>query len=251
MLVVAGPGMGLSTLARALREELRARGEIVALALPTTVKQVLLDLAAQVGLDPRRATVYQLQGLIAARAEAGRVVLLFDDAHRLPASFRAWLEHLVDGGQRVVLFATAPPRRDVFLRLPRIELGPLPHPAIREIMAEAGHELGRELTPAEISARAGRSGGTPLLARRAVREHLLGLEPSSPDHTEWIDGTPLLLAVVMVFSVLRYLGRGMHSTDLYLIGGRWRWESCACCSIPCPASRASSANDLTKGMPHA
>jgi len=112
-------------------------------------------------------------------------------------------------------------------------------------------EAGRELTPAEISALAERSGGNPLLARRAVREHLLGLEPSSPDHTEWIDGTPLLLAAVMVFSVLRYLGRGMHSTDLYLIGGRWRWESCACCSIPCPASRASSANDLTKGMPHA
>ena len=149
MLVVAGPGMGLSTLARALRAELRARGEIV--ALPTTVKQVLLDLAAQVGLDPGHATVYQLQGLIAARAEAGRVVLLFDDAHRLPVSFRAWLERLLDRGQRVVLFATAPPRRDLFLRLPRIELAPLPHSAIREIMAEAERELGRDLTPAEIN----------------------------------------------------------------------------------------------------
>ena len=221
LLVVAGPGMGLSTLARALLAELLARGERVALAEPTTVKQTLLDLAAGLGLDPGRATAHRLQEVIAAGA--GGAVLLFDDAHRLPASFRAWLEHLVDRGQRVVLFATAPPRRDLFLRLPRIELGPLAHPAIREIMAEAGRELGRELTPAEISALAGRSGGNPLLARRAVREHLLGLEPSSPDHTEWIDGTPLLLAAVMVFSVLRYLGRGMHSTDLYLIGGRWPW----------------------------
>jgi hypothetical protein len=52
-----------------------------------------------------------------------------------------------------------------------------------------------------------------------LRETYLGLETTAPDHTEWIDGTPLLLAVLLVFSVIRFLGRGLHQTDLYLLGG--------------------------------
>jgi AAA domain len=219
LLIVAGPGMGLSTLGRAIVAELRARGEMAALAEPTTIKQLLCALASQLGLDPGKATINQLQVTIGDTLGRARAVLVFDDAHRLPVSFRAWLERLLDRGQPMLLLATAPPRRDIFLRLPRIELGPLPHAAIREIMAEAGAELGREFTPAELAALAERCGGNPMLARRVVREEQLGLDQTAPDHTEWIDGTPLLIAAVMIFSVLRYLGRGMHANDLYLIGG--------------------------------
>jgi hypothetical protein len=219
LLIVAGLGLGLSTLARFVVAELRARGELAALVEPTTVKQMLLDLAAQLGLAPGKATVVRLQAMIAELLLDRCAVLIFDDAHRLPASFRAWLEHLHAQGQRLVLFATLPPRRDIFLRLPRIELKPLPHAAIREIMTAAGAEIGRQFTPAELALMAERCGGNPMLARRAVREKQLGLDPTSPDHTEWIDGTPMLIAALLVFTLLRYIGRGMHATDLYLVGG--------------------------------
>jgi hypothetical protein len=64
-----------------------------------------------------------------------------------------------------------------------------------------------------------RCGGNPMLARRVVREEHLGLDETAPDHTDWIDGTPLLIAGLMIFAVLRFIGRGLHSTDLYLLGG--------------------------------
>ena len=56
-----------------------------------------------------------------------------------------------------------------------------------------------------------------MLARRVLDEERLGA--TAPDHTEWIDGTPLLLAVLLLGSVVRFRGRGLHQTDLYLLGG--------------------------------
>jgi hypothetical protein len=86
-------------------------------------------------------------------------------------------------------------------------------------MQDAAHSLGLDLTPAQLSMSQERCGGNPMLARRVVRENYLGLEDTAHDHTQWIDGTPLLIAGLMLFAVLRFVGRGLHSTDLYLIGG--------------------------------
>lgn len=58
-----------------------------------------------------------------------------------------------------------------------------------------------------------------MLARRVVKEEYLGLDDTAPDHAQWIDGTPLLIAGLMIFAVLQYIGRGLNSTDLYLFGG--------------------------------
>jgi hypothetical protein len=119
----------------------------------------------------------------------------------------------------MLLLATRPPRRDVFLKLPRIELKPLDRQPIRELMKAAAAELGVDLTPSQLARLQERAGGNPMLARRVIREEYLGLEDTSPDHSEWIDGTPLLIAGLMIFVVLRFIGRGIHSNDLYLLGG--------------------------------
>jgi hypothetical protein len=58
-----------------------------------------------------------------------------------------------------------------------------------------------------------------MLAKRVVKEEYLGLEGNNYDHTQWIDGTPLLIAVLMCFMILRFLGLGFNNTSLYLIGG--------------------------------
>ncbi len=216
--------MGKSQLARFVAADLAASQCLVALVVPTTPKQTLLDCATQLGLavcrdDDTLLTVIQLQAAIATFVAQHPAYLLFDDAHRLPVSLRVWLEHLLGKGGRLLLCATHPPRKDIFLKLPRVELKPLPHAQIRTLMQEAAHELGLALTPAQLARLQERTGGNPMLARRVLDEERLHLDVTAPDHTEWIDGTPLLLAALLLLSAIRFLGRGLHQTDLYLLGG--------------------------------
>jgi AAA domain len=224
MLVVAEAGMGKSHLARSVAIALRAASLQVALVTPSTPKQTVLEIAVQLGVainndEGKPLTQMQLQTDIAALLTEHRAYLLIDDAHRLPISLRAWLEQLLACGQPLVLFATHPPRKDVFLKLPRLELKPLAHAQIWALMQEAAHELGLALSPAQLARLQERTGGNPMLARRVLDEERLGLEATAPDHTEWIDGTPLLLAALLLLSAIRFLGRGLHQTDLYLLGG--------------------------------
>jgi AAA domain len=224
MLVVAEAGMGKSHLARGVAEELRAASLHVALVTPSTPKQSVLDIAQQLGVaitndEGRPLTQMQLQADITTSLSQQRAYLLVDDAHRLPISLRVWLEQLLACGQPLVLFATHPPRKDIFLKLPRLELKPLDHAQIRELMREAAEAQHLALSPAQLATLQERTGGNPMLARRALDEERLGLDATAPDHTEWMDGTPLLLAVLLIFSAVRFLGRGLHQTDLYLLGG--------------------------------
>jgi hypothetical protein len=224
LLVVSDIGMGKSALAKFVAADLRQASVAVALIVPTTPKQTLLDCATQLGADTMREngkqmTATQLQASIAEFLRANQAFLLFDDAHRLPVSLRVWLLSLLESGQPLLLFATHPPRKDIFLKLPRIELKALPHQSIRELMHAAAQELGLELTPSQLATLQERCGGNPMLARRVIRETYLGLEDTAPDHTQWIDGTPFLIAVLLVFSAVRFLGRGLHQTDLYVLGG--------------------------------
>ncbi len=216
--------MGKSHLARRVAEALRARQLRVALVTPSTPKQAVLEIALQLGIaiatdEGRPLTQMQLQTEIAALLAQHHAYLLIDDAHRLPVSLRVWLEQLLARGQAMVLFATHPPRKDIFLKLPRLELKPLDHAQIRELMREAAAAQNLALSPAQLATLQERTGGNPMLARRVLDEERLGLDATAPDHTEWIDGTPLLIAALLIFSAVRFLGRGLHQTDLYLLGG--------------------------------
>ena len=108
---------------------------------------------------------------------------------------------------------------NIFLKLPRIELEALPERAIREIMEGEANDLGLQVTPGKLADWQQRAIGNPMLAKRVVKEEYLGLEGNNYDHTQWIDGTPLLIAVLMGFMILRFLGLGLNNTSLYLIGG--------------------------------
>ena len=224
LLVVSAPGLGKSALAHFVADELRRVGGTVAFLTPTTQKQTLLSLATQIGAplyrdDGKQFTAAQLQEEIAATLQAQPTFIIIDDAHRLPLGLRTWLDSLLDARQRFLLLATYPPRRDIFLKLPRIELQPLDPQPIRALMQHTAHDLNLHLSPAQLAALAERCGGNPMLAARVVREEYLGLDDTAPDHAQWIDGTPLLIAGLMIFAALRYIGRGLNSTDLYLFGG--------------------------------
>jgi hypothetical protein len=224
LLVIGEPGSGKSFLAELVKEDLETRGFRMAAPSLGTVKQVLLDIASQLGVEPetlegRAMNVQQLQEAIADWLSRNTAFLILDDAHRFPTSLRCWLEKLHSQEQPMLLLATYPPARDIFIKLPRLELEPLPDRAIREIMEDEAVNLDIELTPGQLADLQQRTGGNPMLARRTVREEYLGLEGHALDHTHWIDGTPLLIAGLMCFTILRFLGLGFNNTSLYLLGG--------------------------------
>jgi len=224
LLVVGEPGCGKTTLVDSVAAALTEVGFPLAIINPATPKQILLSIAAQLGaetesIEGKTLTVTGLMEAIADFLSENTAFLLIDDAHRLSVSIRCWLEELYAGGQPMLLTASRPPARDIFLKLPRIELQPMKHRQIREIMEQAASELGIELSNAQLAQLQQRCGGNPMLAKRVVREEYLGLDENSPDHTQWVDGTPFLIAGLMVFTVTRFIGLGLNSTSLYLIGG--------------------------------
>jgi hypothetical protein len=170
-------------------------------------------------LEGKTMNTQQLQSAISLFLEQQIAFLILDDAHRFPVSLRCWLEQLYSQGQPMLLLATYPPARDIFLKLPRIELEPLGDRLIREIMEDEAELLSISLTPGQLADLQQRTGGNPMLARRTVREEYLGLDGNAPDHRQWIDGTPLLIAALMCFMILRFLGLGFNNTSLYLLGG--------------------------------
>lgn len=224
LLVVGEAGCGKTTLRQFVASEMQELGFLVAVSQPATAKQTLLSIAEQLGVDTetlegKALTTQGLQETITEFLSENTSFLICDDAHRLQLQIRCWLEKLHALGQPVLMFAANPPARDIFLKLPRIELQPLGEREIREIMKEAAAEIGLDLSDAQLAHLQERCGGNPMLAKRVVQEEYLGLDDTNPDHTQWIDGTPFLLAGLMLLVIVRFIGLGFNSTSLYLIGG--------------------------------
>lgn len=224
LLVVGEAGCGKSALCEFVTLEMQELGFLTAVSQPATTKQTLLGIADQLGVDNetlegKPLTTQGLQEAITEFLSENTAFLICDDAHRLQLQIRCWLEKLHAQGQPMLLFAAYPPARDIFLKLPRIELQPLGEREIREIMKEAAAEIGLDLSDAQLAHLQERCGGNPMLAHRVIREEYLGLDDTNPDHQQWIDGTPFLLAGLMLLVIVRFIGLGFNSTSLYLIGG--------------------------------
>lgn len=224
LLVVGEAGCGKSTLGKRVATELEDLGFAVVLTAPNSSKQMLKSIATELGVDTetlegKAMTTSMLSDAIVEFLSRNTAFLIFDDAHRLSTSMRCWLETLHCAKVPMLLLASRPPARDIFLKLPRIELQPLTNRQIREIMVETASELRIVLSDATLAELQQRCGGNPMLAKRAIDEEHLGLDENSPDHTQWIDGTPYLIAALMVFTIVRFIGLGLNSTTLYLIGG--------------------------------
>ena len=58
-----------------------------------------------------------------------------------------------------------------------------------------------------------------MLAQRAIDEEYLGIEVDAADHGRYIDTTPLILVVGIIFMVLRVISRGTNDHTLYLVSG--------------------------------
>ena len=224
ILIAGEDGSGKSVLAGAVVENLQDEGYVVAFIEPATPKQMLLEIAHQFDiptedLEGKSLTADKLKRAIAQFLESNTAFLVLDDAHCCDAKFRMWLKQLRRSDAPMLLLATDPPRTDIFINIPRIELKPLPEYAIREIMIIAAAERAIALKPSELSKLQERAGGNPMLAARAVDEEYLGLEMEGADHRRYFDITPLILLAGIAFIVMRFIGLGTNDQALYIFGG--------------------------------
>ncbi|PHV63715.1 ATP-binding protein [Cyanobacterium aponinum] len=190
-----------------------------------TVRQITIKVCRKLNIDEetiegKKKTIMMMQEDIIEHCKTNQIIFLVDDAHRQPPTIRIWLERLMNEANcPVLLLATTPPARDIFLKLPRIELKPLKDKYIRQIMQEKAEELELSLKPADYAKLQASAGGNPMLAERVVKEKYLGIENTGLDHTQWIDGTPILMAFLMCLVIIRFIGLGLNNTSLYLLGG--------------------------------
>ena len=155
--------------------------------------------------------------------EESNIVLSPDSKIESPQNceikFRIWLKQLRRKGVPMLVLATDPPRADIFINIPRIELKPLPERTIREIMKGAARERSIDLSSADLSKLQERAGGNPMLAIRSIEEEYLGLDIEGADHRRYFDITPLILVVGVIFIIMRFIGLGTNNQSLYIFGG--------------------------------
>ncbi len=224
ILVVGEEGSGKSVLAGGVISQLVSEGFAVAICEPSTPKQMLVEIAEQLGvktydIEGKNLTAEGLKNAIAVHLKNNSAFLVIDDAHTCELKFRLWLKNLKRQGTPILLFATDPPKTDVFLNLPRIELTSLPEYAIRELMEQAALEQGISLKPHQLARLQERVGGNPMLAQRVIDEEKIGLDIEAGDHRRYADATPLLLLVGVFFIVIRFIGLGTGDQALYIFAG--------------------------------
>lgn len=224
IIVTGESGSGKSVVGKAAVQQLLEEGYQMAFIETATPKQMLVEIAEQLSIDThslagKALTAEDLKVAIAHYFQKNVAFLVIDDAHMCELKFRVWLKSLKRQKVPMLLIATEPPKADIFLNLPRLELKPLPNYAIREVMEQAARERNFNLRESDFARLQERTGGNPMLAIRAVEEEYLGLDVEAGDHTQYLDVTPLVLLVGAIFIIVRFVGLGTGNQALYMIGG--------------------------------
>ncbi|MEM0978740.1 MAG: hypothetical protein AAGH78_00565 [Cyanobacteria bacterium P01_H01_bin.58] len=146
-------------------------------------------------------------------------LLILPEAKRLSSSIRYWLEDAIAAGCCVVCFAPANPGRDIFLDMLEIELQLPSDQAIRQAMENEARRQGMELSRSELAELQPLAGRNPMLARKVVRQHRLGVKHQKPQHTQYIVMMPIIIAALMAFGIVRFVGMGTQNKSLYIFGG--------------------------------
>jgi hypothetical protein len=148
-----------------------------------------------------------------------RHLLILPESQRLPASVRYWLEALLDNGVRIAAFSIANPRRDFFLKLHEIELSLPSDREIRQIMEAEARKRGLRLNRSQLAELQSRAGKNPFLARKVVSSYALGLEDDRPEHSQYLDISPIIIASLFCLGIVRFVGLGTGNRGLYIVGG--------------------------------
>jgi hypothetical protein len=223
VLVIGEAGSGIQDFALALHEQY-AKDLTCALATyKGSGKNFLQDLARQMGIateteEGKGLTVDQLKEEIALTWGRDSLLIL-PEAKRLPASLRYWLQDAIASGVRIVAFAPTNPGKDLFLSLLEVELS-LPSDAyIRLVMAAEAQRLGLALSKSRLAALQPLAGRNPMLARKVIQRESLGLNQDKPEHTQYVVVMPIIIAMLLAFGIVRFIGFGTGNRGLYVTGG--------------------------------
>lgn len=147
-------------------------------------------------------------------------LLIFPEAKRLTTGVRYWLEDAISNGVKVICFAAANPGKDIFLEMLEIELELPSDKLIRETMQAEANRMGLNITRSRLAELQPLAGRNPMLARKVIRNERLGLnQKASPQHTQYVVVMPLVIACLMAFGVMRFIGMGTRNKGLYIFGG--------------------------------
>lgn len=170
-------------------------------------------------IGERALTMDALKDAIAENCNPDTLLIL-PEAKRLSTGIRYWLEDLMACGVRVVCFAAANPGRDIFLDLLEIELELPSDSHIRLVMAAEAQRQNLNLSQSRLAELQPLAGRNPMLARKVIRNERLGLnQQSSPQHTQYVVIMPVIIACLMAFGIVRFIGMGTGNKSLYIFGG--------------------------------
>lgn len=164
----------------------------------------------------RSLTVEELKEAIAENIPPN-TLLIFPEARRLTTSIRYWLEEVMDQ-LLIVAIAVAVPKKDIYLEMIEVELSLPSDQDIREIMRREAETVGLDVDEYRLAKLQAIAGRNPLLARKAVRNELHGLNPD-PEHHQYLDISPIIISAIMALSIVRFIGMGTGDKALYIIGG--------------------------------
>jgi len=228
LLLVGEPGSGKTMLGEAVRSRLEKAGYTVGMVKYSgSAIDLLKELCEQLGVDtmtdgekPKQKAATRLRADLKDELSKQGTCLIADNADRWSASLRYWLEDCWRSGVLMLLLGWNCPQKDIFSKLPVRRLEPIKDEMIREIMRTEASAQGMKLSISELSRLQSSAGNNPAIARRVVREAALGIgSEASAEHYQYIDGTPMLLAMLAVLGLVRLVGLGLGDKSLYVIGG--------------------------------
>ncbi len=210
-------------MAVALHEELLGEYQAAIATYKGSIKKFFIAIAMQLGCptendEGKPMTVDALKEEILVNSGED-TLLIFPEAKRLTTSIRYWLEDMIGAGVRVVCLAVANPGRDIFLDMLEIELD-LPSDAyIRLVMAAEAQRVGLQISKSRLAELQPLAGHNPMLARKIIRNEALGLKQDKPEHTQYVVIMPIIIAALMAFGIVRFVGFGTNNKGLYITGG--------------------------------
>jgi hypothetical protein len=188
-----------------------------------SLKKFFIAIAYQLGCptedgNDKPLTVDALKEEIMLNA-GENTLLILPEAKRLTTSIRYWLEDMMSAGVSVVCFAVANPGKDIFLEMIEIELELPSDRAIREVMTAEAQKQGLQISKSQLAELQPLAGRNPMLARKIIRNEKLGIKQEKPEHTQYVVIMPIIIALLMSFGIIRFVGMGTGNKSLYIFGG--------------------------------
>lgn len=219
LLILGEAGSGKSAFANKLKEHFPKS----ALVNYVEASQFINDLAIQLDIDienekgnPISSKVLKSEMMLNCSHE----ILIIDDAQRLSAGLRYWLEaFLIKTESICVLLAIDNIKKDLFLKCTEIELSQPSDDDIRQAMTIEAVNRNIRLSPSRLSELQSKAGKNLMLARKLVQEESLGLSPDCGEHAQYFDIAPFVAAGLAALGIVRFIGLGLGDRTLYIIGG--------------------------------